>query len=286
MRARIYAHRNIGFYAPLEFVYLIFFSHTTMKLFTIISLAFLAFVLGCKTTTTTPEVTGDLRGTVGLFDSHGNLVADKSGVRIEAEGTSHSAISDSLGNWTIHDLPTRTYSVSFSKEGYGTMKNTSFSFVGGGVVVYNQNSPTYLLQPASYMIVLDSVLSPAPKIKDGYVYGHLENVDLGDSLNIEIDVHISKSSDLTNVQGNVGFSSNSPFGRLTKKGNALVFRYTSIWGIPDIHSGETLYFRASGFIYNPNTQDIIYPTYIDWSTGKTIVVNPAIVSNVLSSTVQ
>jgi hypothetical protein len=125
-----------------------------MKIQAIASFAFLALVFGCKTSTTTsPEVTGDLKGTVSLYDSHFNLVSDKSGVLVQAEGTSFSGISDTGGNWIIHDLPTRTYSLSFSKSGYGTMKNTSFSFVGGGTVLYdglNGNNQMTLSQPVTF----------------------------------------------------------------------------------------------------------------------------------------
>src|SRR6266542_3964857 len=100
-----------------------------MKIYSILSFAFLAFVFGCKNSQPSASLpTGDLKGTVSLIDSHGREVADRSGVLIQAEGTSFQTISDNAVNWIIHDLPTQTYSISFSKSGYGTLKNTSYTY--------------------------------------------------------------------------------------------------------------------------------------------------------------
>src|SRR5256885_16188600 len=102
-----------------------------MKIQAILSFAFLVFLFGCKNSTpaASQEVTGELKGTVGLYNAHGMEISDRSGVLIQAEGTNFSAISDSAGNWSIHDLPSQTYSISFSKNGFGTVKNTSFPFL-------------------------------------------------------------------------------------------------------------------------------------------------------------
>ncbi|HET9137617.1 MAG TPA: carboxypeptidase-like regulatory domain-containing protein, partial [Candidatus Kapabacteria bacterium] len=114
-------------------------------------------ISGCNTASTnSPQSasTGELKGIVGLYDTHGNKITDRSGVVVKAEGTSITATSDASGHWVLHDLPTQTYELTFSKDGYSTMKNTSYSFVGGGTVLYRDT--VYLCQPVDFTITLDS----------------------------------------------------------------------------------------------------------------------------------
>ncbi|MBM2845449.1 MAG: hypothetical protein HW407_761 [Bacteroidetes bacterium] len=61
-------------------------------------------------------------------------VTDHSGILVSAEGTGLTALTDKDGWYTLNDLPTGTYTVAFSKSGYGTWKNPGFQIVGGGTV--------------------------------------------------------------------------------------------------------------------------------------------------------
>jgi hypothetical protein len=81
--------------------------------------------------------TGTMVGRVLLYDTLGmNLPA--SGVTVTIEGTGLTTTTDERGEWSIPNVPTRTYDVRFDKPGYGYSKQTSVVFVGGGVVRINQ----------------------------------------------------------------------------------------------------------------------------------------------------
>jgi hypothetical protein len=145
--------------------------------------------LGCSDSNGTNDgsggnssLTGDLTGTINLIDFRGYSKLNKSGVLVQLDGTPYSAITDSLGVWTIHNLPTRTYSITFSKEGCCTWKDKSFSFTGGGIVrykytykydnaLYSSFNPTIRELPL-YTITLDLIL-PYYVYSDsakGYIY--------------------------------------------------------------------------------------------------------------------
>src|SRR6478609_2741609 len=111
-----------------------------MKIITFLTLL-LFIAAGCSdsNTTTTSSgdgVTGDLIGTVYLSDHRGRSMTNHSGVTVQIEGTSFSAVSDVNGNWVIHNLPTRTYAITFSKPGFYIRRNPSYTFVGGEPVRY------------------------------------------------------------------------------------------------------------------------------------------------------
>jgi hypothetical protein len=79
-----------------------------------------------------PALTGDLVGYAYLYDVNGYRSADNSGITVAVEGTSISAVSTSDGRWVLSSLTTGTYTIVFSKGGYGTRKSVGIQFVGGG----------------------------------------------------------------------------------------------------------------------------------------------------------
>jgi hypothetical protein len=83
-------------------------------------------------------LTGTLHGKARLYGPYG-LVADNSGITVTMEGTAHSATTDSAGNWALHDLPTGSYNITYSRAGYEPYKIFGYSFVGG--------AESYLLLP-------------------------------------------------------------------------------------------------------------------------------------------
>jgi hypothetical protein len=270
--------------AALEFVYLIFL-FTIMKLLIFFSFLFLISVFGCKNSQpTTPLQTGDLKGTVGLIDLHGNEISDRSGVFVQVEGTGFSALSDSAGNWIIHNLPTQTYSVSFSKTNYGTVRNTSFSYIGGGTVSYGAR--VYLYQPVNFTITLDSVSavfdSPDHWNNYGYLSGHISGAVL-DSAIVQAYVFFGTSPNITFGDTSTWFGGllwdNSRPIPLIKKGKDFFFE-TKNWEIcgPEgwQKSGMTIYLQ--GFAMTMKYS----PKYYDVMTDKWIYPNPPPSSNIMS----
>lgn len=251
---------------------------------------FFAAMIGCKSTSTNaPQgATGNLQGTVGLYDAHGKLIADKSGVLIQAEGTSFSALSDTGGNWNIPNLPAQKYSISFSKSGYGTVKNTSYNFAGGDTVLYG--SRVYLYQPIAFSIVIDSVSAVSDTTHQidnyGYIRGHIEGADLADSTIIQAYVFFGRTPTI-----NIGDTSTYIAGLLwnnarpiplTKRGSLLTFEgynweacEPNGWAKKDL----TVYLKAFALTsyYSPRYYDSvaskwIYPNPPPASAVKTIVI--------------
>lgn len=132
---------------------------------------------GCKSNDTiinSTTTTGDLIGTVGLVDAHNNPLANHDGVLVHIEGTSFSAMSDSLGRWVIHDLPSKTYAITFSKSGFYSRHDKSFSFLAGEPVRYrdvHHNLEYVVLGPVpQFTITLDGISMPTRKIIDGKIF--------------------------------------------------------------------------------------------------------------------
>ena len=80
-----------------------------------------------------PELTGNMVGFVYTFDEFGNLLEDRSNVKITAFGLdqSYSASSNSNGRFVLEEVPTGTYELHLKKEGFGTMKQFGVQHLGG-----------------------------------------------------------------------------------------------------------------------------------------------------------
>jgi hypothetical protein len=74
-------------------------------------------------------------GEISMADHNQEAVADASGVTVTFEGSGLSTTTDSTGFWRIDSLPTRTYDITYSKQGYGTVRQYGYSFVGGGATL-------------------------------------------------------------------------------------------------------------------------------------------------------
>lgn len=89
-----------------------------------------------------PALSGRWVGHMYLIGSNGSLQSDHSGVTVTisgpvslASGSSFSPVSvqtDSAGKFVVPDMETGLYTLSFSKEGYGTLYYYNQAFTGGG----------------------------------------------------------------------------------------------------------------------------------------------------------
>ncbi len=121
-----------------------------------------SFLVSCKdNTVSSGDKIGNLEGQVTfLVDPDGQTITNRSGITVQAEGTTFLGVTDSDGFWAIRDLPEGTYSIDFSKSGFETYKNTSFQFVGGASYWYGK---TELGAQPTFTATLDSVL-PANRL--------------------------------------------------------------------------------------------------------------------------
>jgi len=95
----------------------------------------LIFLIGIMITACKKEETiqtGKLIGFITLYDENGNLLQDKSGVNINAIGSSSfNTTSTSDGRFEIDNLPMGTYNINFTKQGFAETKRIGLNFIGG-----------------------------------------------------------------------------------------------------------------------------------------------------------
>jgi hypothetical protein len=105
-----------------------------------------------------PALSGTLSGFTTLINENGARPVDQFGVSVTVDGSSLTTTTDGMGMWSIPNLTTGIYSLTFSKTGYGIGKAIQVQFLGGGERnIGNIN----LCQPPSF--VVDSVWTRFPK---------------------------------------------------------------------------------------------------------------------------
>ncbi len=226
----------------------------------------LVIAAGCSdsntatTNTSGDGVTGTLVGTIiRLNDYRGRSMSDKSGVLVSCEGTSYSALTDSDGNWIIHDLPSRTYVISFSKPGFYTWKDLGFPFTGGGVMRYNNiyfSGSVELGEFAKFTVTLDAVIMPKGTALGG-IYGHTSS-NTPDSAIVGMHVIFGRTPQLTaEDESSYLLGYNFPNGLTSPTGGrdttvslASVMN-KNVYSSMGFVSGETVYVRAYPLLGNP-----------------------------------
>jgi Carboxypeptidase regulatory-like domain len=125
----------------------------------------LILIAGCKGDTgpAGPSQTGSITGFVTLINSDGSLPANRSGVVVSIQGTSLSTMTDSLGQWTISNVTTGTYTIAATKPNYGMTEQQGVQFLGGSNPLYlgningSINGYMTLAQPPNFTVAFDSL---------------------------------------------------------------------------------------------------------------------------------
>ncbi len=198
-----------------------------------------------------PSLTGQLIGYAYLYDLAAVRATDQSGITVVAEGTSVTATTASDGRWVLSGLPTGTYTIAFSKPGYGSPKRISFQFVGGGQTSFGSMA---LFQLPGFTIgtLTATVASGVVNIR-GTVTGSLP--DAYRVVRIFIGTTASVSSD----------PSNYAFTMLTAASDTGTIFTTS---------ATSQIFANYGFTVGQTAYIVAYPeaisssAYLDLSTGK------------------
>ncbi len=95
--------------------------------------------ISCEKTETVPlNLKGTLKGYITTRDEFGKVNNDSENIIIELEGSDPllSFITDSTGVYEINEIPTGTYNVIISKEGYGEYQNQGVQIVGGSQPIH------------------------------------------------------------------------------------------------------------------------------------------------------
>lgn len=215
---------------------------------------------------------GELKGKIVLYDSLGKILSDASGATVQLEGTSFSATTDANGIWSIKDLPSRTYSITFTKSDFHTMKNTSYQFLGGGISYYGE---TPLQQQLRFTGTLDGFVFQ-PGTGQGALYYDF-SATAPDSVLIEARIFFSRTPAIDPSDSNSyqTYIIEYPwFGSSSHSRNRPLY-VTDF--IPFFKSGDTVYVKMFfGFRASLNQ-------YFDVSTLKTTIVGFGTPSNTLSN---
>ncbi len=184
------------------------------------------------------SLTGDMSGFVYLYDYNLRRLTDHSGVLIQLEGTQLQAITGTNGKWTLANVPAGTYTISFSKSGYGTEKVISYPFVGGGRTYLGEQSLQQV--PLYYVANLTSISSGGSVSVSGNFVGTLPQSPFNRSAVLFLGRTSSVSSAPATYSGVT--TANAYFDSLSFRTelDSSSFRY---WGF---QAGSTAYIAAYG----------------------------------------
>jgi hypothetical protein len=98
---------------------------------TFIAFAIVLLFAGCKKTTTSSLLTGNIYGYVTLYDQYGaKILTGQSGTTVTSGTT--AVTTDSAGKYVFSNMKEGEYNFSFSRPGFGSINSNYFQFVGGG----------------------------------------------------------------------------------------------------------------------------------------------------------
>jgi len=66
---------------------------------------------------------GNITGTVLLYNNEGTVNADNSGITVSIDNNNVSTKTGADGKWTLDSIPSGTYDITYSKDGYGSVKS-------------------------------------------------------------------------------------------------------------------------------------------------------------------
>ncbi len=123
-----------------------------MKIPIIKPLILLLLLVGCnKTEVVEFNQNGTLKGQVQTRTEWGELKKDHSDIVIQLEGSNPllTTVTDFDGKFEITNIPTSTYNLVVSKNGYGEYQHQGFQIVGGNEPLYWNN---YLIETSTIVV--------------------------------------------------------------------------------------------------------------------------------------
>jgi hypothetical protein len=250
----------------------------------ILGLFAVSSIMSCRVQTSPPE-TADVMGLV-VLDS-GMYSPTPSGVTVSLEGTNFSTTTDDSGRFELLDVPSGTYTVRWSKPGYGDMRYIGAAIQGGG------NSPVYIAVPngdlpignitthlAAFSHLVANVQSASFSAIKNYAdtclildgtYTDDEPIMTFNSpgdFSDEITAFFSHKQDVSPIEGHYdGFASeeqdvtelNGTTGYIIDTANNTFHYVGGIAG--NFHSGDSLYIAVYGTINDPFGGYYFDPTY-------------------------
>jgi len=212
-----------------------------------------------------PSLSGSISGYVVLVNADGSQPSKRDSVTVSLDGTSLSTLTDATGKWSIPNLHTGIYTITYNKIGstYGISKSVQTQFVGGNV---RDIGIIYLCQPP--IITFDSISKFQLKTDSANIW--IKASLSADNTGIPYRTLIVFSSDTNITSAPSVFQTTSFFNTLFKNG----YDSTTIKLTPETFAsagfgvGDTVYVAA--FLANAGSNN---SSYLDTTTEKTQYTN-------------
>ena len=261
----------------------------------ILGLFVLSSIISCRLQTA-PLETADVTGLVVLVS--GMFLPTPSGVTVSLEGTNFSTVTDNSGKFEMKNVPSGTYTVRWSKPGYGDVRSIGAAIQGGG------NTPIYIAQP-DYEVVPGTITTTlrafshlAANIQSAFFsvskyYNYSEDTCLvldGSYTDDQffggyqdaITAFFSHQQDVSPLEGHYdGFMGESgPTNKLDGSTEPVfdttnnTFNYVMIDGLGalrslNFHSGDSVYVAVYGTVY----PESVYGDYFDPKYNEGVITS-------------
>ena len=219
---------------------------------------FLAFfAVSCKKDNTPFPVitTGNMTGNVALYDERSNRLPSSEGMTVSIDGTGFSTTTLSNGNFSFSNVPNDLYTLTFSKQGFGTYKLIGYPHTATG---------------SSTSVIPGKSLG---QLSTTTVEGHF-TFTYGDS--VRVGANINPAATGSERRGyRIFFGENSTVSKDNYKFFTPVYSTANTPSVTfakdqftakGFAPGSTVYFRFYGDSFFSNE-------YLDESTGKTVFPN-------------
>jgi hypothetical protein len=215
-----------------------------------------------------PVLTGTRTGVVYLFDQFGGALASDSGMTVTANPGDISDVSNNGGQYSLADLKTGVYTISYAENGFGTFLQPRVGFLGGGI---SQVAPLDLSQKSTAVI---AGVSATPNVAGDtiLVTGTMNTPPAGVTRNVRLFFSTSATpaaavGQYTVTTVKTGFSA-SPFTYHLTGTDLESLRN-------NFSTGSTVNLAAYGDSFYENS-------YEDSTSGQTVYPNVSAPSNVAS----
>lgn len=209
---------------------------------------------------------GNITGNVNLFDETNNPL-DESGMTITVQGTSISATTDANGTFDLPNVPFGTYTLVYSKSGYGTFKRHN---------ILHENTPTFMTGSNNLSQVSSTSISGASvNISGDTAIVSFSTTPAASTIN-ERYYRVFYSTDMNVSNTNFEHSSDD---RLATNSTPSTFKvlYSDLISM-GYQSGETVFCKIYGDAYYSNEYTdngvMVYPNVNATSSSVQTIVIP------------